>query len=162
MRVRVLTWLIAAAAVAATAHSVGPNLIAQTKAPTRRVPDLQGVWRVWNLAKYDLEDHGAKPGVPAGRGFIVDPSDGRIPYKPEALAKREKNYAGTKDTDPWKSSDPLVKCYLPGIPRMTYLGWPFQIIQTPDDVTFVYEWSHKKRVVPISSVAPVPKAWPAS
>ena len=44
-----------------------------------------------------------------------------------------------------------MKCYLPGIPRMTYLGWPFQIIQTPEYVTFVYEWAHKKRVVPINS-----------
>ena len=162
MRVRVLTWLITVAAVAATAHSVAPNLTAQTSAPARRPPDLQGVWRVWNLAKYDLEDHGAKPGVPAGRGFVVDPPDGRIPYKPEALAKREKNYAGTKDPDPWKNSDPLAKCYLPGIPRMTYLGWPFQIVQTPDYVTFVYEWSHKKRVIPINSTVAVPKdetAW---
>src|SRR5262245_1090582 len=101
MRVRLLTSLITVAAVAATAHSVAPNLTAQTSAPARRPPDLQGVWRAWNLAKYDLEDHGAKPGVPAGRGFVVDPSDGRIPYKPEALAKREKNYVGTKDPDPW-------------------------------------------------------------
>src|SRR5262245_38042582 len=96
---RVLTWLIAAAAVAATAHSVAPTVRAQ--APAKRPPDLQGVWRAWNLAKYDLEDHGAKPGVPAGRGFVVDPADGKIPYKPEALAKRAKNYEGTKDPDPW-------------------------------------------------------------
>jgi hypothetical protein len=160
MRHRVLTWLIAAAVIAATAHSVSPTVTAQT--PARRPPDLQGVWRVWNLAKYDLEDHGAKPGVPAGRGFVVDPPDGKIPYRPEALAKREKNYAGTKDQDPWKNSDPLVKCYLPGIPRMTYLGWPFQIIQTPDYVYFDYEWAHKKRTIPINSKVPVPKddtAW---
>jgi hypothetical protein len=154
MRHRVLIWLIAAAAVAATAHSVTPTVKAQAQA--RRTPDLQGVWRAWNLAKYDLEDHGAKPGVPAGRGFVVDPADGRIPYKPEALAKRTKNYEGTKTLDPVKSSDPFVKCYLPGIPRMTYLGWPFQIIQTPEDVTFVYEWAHKKRVVPVDNKTPVP------
>ena len=154
MRHRVLTWLIAAAAAAATAHSVAPTVKAQ--APAKRPPDLQGVWRAWNLAKYDLEDHGAKPGVPAGRGFVVDPADGKIPYKPEALAKRAKNYEGTKTIDPVKSSDPLAKCYLPGIPRMTYLGWPFQIIQTPEDVTFVYEWAHKKRIVPIDSKTPVP------
>src|SRR5438094_5691530 len=142
MRYRLVTWSIAAVAVAAATHS-----IAQT--PAGRQPDLQGVWRVWNLAKYDLEDHGAKPGVPAGRGFVVDPADGKIPYKPEALAKRRENYENTKNPDPWKNADPLVKCYLPGIPRMTYLGWPFQIIQTPDSVTFVYEWAHKKRVVPL-------------
>ena len=166
MRERFAPWLIAAVAVAATAHSVSPGLTAQAAqtataggqtAPRRAAsaqPDLQGVWRAWNLAKYDLEDHGAKPGVPAGRGFVVDPADGRIPYQPAALEKRRQNYENTKNPDPWKNADPFVKCYLPGIPRMTYLGWPFQIIQSPDYVTFVYEWAHKKRVVPLHAPAP--------
>jgi hypothetical protein len=161
MRVRVLPWLIAVA-VAATAHSVSPNLASAPRRAASAQPDLQGVWRAWNLAKYDLEDHGAKPGVPAGRGFVVDPADGRIPYQPAALEKRRQNYENTKNPDPWKNADPFVKCYLPGIPRMTYLGWPFQIIQTPESVTFVYEWAHKKRVVPINSTVAVPKdetAW---
>jgi hypothetical protein len=164
MRERFATWLITAVAVAATAHSVSPVLTArattaggQASAPRRAAsaqPDLQGVWRAWNLAKYDLEDHGAKPGVPAGRGFVVDPADGRIPYQPAALEKRRQNYENTKNSDPWKNADPFVKCYLPGIPRMTYLGWPFQIIQTPESVTFVYEWAHKKRVVPLHAPPP--------
>jgi hypothetical protein len=92
--------------------------------------------------------------VPAGRGFVVDPADGKIPYQPSALEKRRQNYENSRNPDPWKNADPYVKCYLPGIPRMTYLGWPFQIIQTPESVTFVYEWAHKKRVVPISGTAP--------
>ena len=79
MRRRVLMWLMAAVAVVATVESVSQTATAQAPAPARRPPDLQGVWRVWNLAKYDLEDHGAKPGVPAGRGFVVDPADGKIP-----------------------------------------------------------------------------------
>ena len=87
MRDRFLTRLIAAAAIALTAHSISPVLTAQApaggQAAARRTaagqPDLQGVWRAWNLAKYDLEDHSAKPGVPAGRGFVVDPADARIP-----------------------------------------------------------------------------------
>jgi len=119
-------------------------------------PDLQGVWRAWNLAKYDLEAHGAKPGVPAGLGFVVDPPDGKIPYRPEALAKRHKNYEGTKDPDPWKNADPVVKCYLPGVPRITYLGWPLQIFQSSDVVTVSYEWSYKNRHIPVTKVAPPP------
>ena len=88
MRDRFVTWSIAAVAVAAIAYSVSPALTAQAPAggqaytPPRTAggqPDLQGVWRAWNLAKFDLEDHGAKPGVPAGRGFVVDPADGKIP-----------------------------------------------------------------------------------
>ncbi len=163
MRDRFVTWSIAAVAVAAIAYSVSPALTAQAPAggqaytPPRTAggqPDLQGVWRAWNFAKFDLEDHGAKPGVPAGRGFVVDPADGKIPYQPPALEKRKQNYENSRNPDPWKNADPYVKCYLPGIPRMTYLGWPFQIIQTRESVTFVYEWSHKKRVVPISSTPP--------
>ena len=165
LRERVLTLLIGAVAVAAIADSVSAPLTAQAPAgvqayaPPRTAaghPDLQGVWRAWNLAKFDLEDHGAKPGVPAGRGFVVDPPDGKIPYQPWALEKRRQNVARTKETDPYKNADPLAKCYLPGIPRLTYLGWPFQIIQTPQYVAFNYEWSHKKRYVPVTSVAAPP------
>jgi hypothetical protein len=108
-------------------------------------PDLQGVWRVWNLAKYDLEDHPARPGVPAGRGFVVDPADGKIPYRPEMLAKRQENFDNSRSADPWKSADPYAKCYSPGVPRLTYLGWPFQIVQTPKYVALVYEWMHQRR-----------------
>lgn len=152
-------------AVAAVAYSVSTPLTAQgpagaqaytpTRTPTGQ-PDLQGVWRAWNLAKYDLEDHGAKPGVPAGRGFVVNPPDGKIPYLPAALEKRRENYEKTKTPDPEKNADPLAKCYLPGIPRMTYLGWPFQIVQTPRYVAFYYEWGHHRRFVTLNSSAPVP------
>ena len=134
--------------VMAQAPTLGPAPAGQ--------PNLQGVWRAWNLAKYDLEGHGAKPGVPAGLGFVVDPADGKIPYRPEALEKRKQLLTKIHEADPYKNSDPLAKCYLPGIPRLTYLGWPFQIIQTPQYVAFNYEWSHKKRYVPVTQVAPPP------
>jgi hypothetical protein len=104
------------------------------------------VWRVWNLAKYDVEDHAARPGIPAGRGVIVDPPDGKIPYQPSALAKREENYKNSRNPDPWKSADPVHKCYQPGVPRITYLGWPFQIIQAEEYVGFIYEWMHQRRL----------------
>jgi hypothetical protein len=159
MRNRSITVVVVAAAFAAVASVVLPPALAQAPARTAAFtpprtadgqPDLQGVWRAWNLAQYDLEDHGAKPGVPAGRGFVIDPPDGKIPYQPWALEKRKKNYEGTHAADPYVNTDPLAKCYLPGIPRLTYLGWPFQIIQTPDDVNFAYEWGHKKRIVPVT------------
>ena len=163
-------WVIALSVVGmaaiAVAYSASAGVTAQAPAPRAQAytpprtaagqPNLQGVWRAWNLAKYDLEDHGAKPGVPAGRGFVVDPPDGKIPYQPAALEKRRQNYEGTKTTDVEKNTDPLAKCYLPGIPRMTYLGWPFQIVQTPQYVTFNYEWSHKKRLVPTTNMAAPP------
>jgi hypothetical protein len=154
----------AVAAAAAVAFSLATPLTAQAPPaaqastptpPLAGQPDLQGVWRVWNLAQYDLEDHSAKPGVPAGRGFVVDPPDGKIPYLPAALAKRQQNYEGTKTTDPVKNTDPFAKCYLPGIPRMTYIGFPFQIVQTPQYVGFYYEWGHHRRYAQLGNV-PVP------
>ena len=171
MQNRVIALVIVAVAVAAVvamavlAPSVSPPVAAQAPAgapayaPPRTEhghPDLTGVWRAWNLAKFDLEAHGAKPGVPAGLGFVVDPPDGRIPYQPWALRQREQNYQHTRSADPWENADPLAKCYIPGIPRLTYLGWPFQIIHEEERVFFAYEWSHKKRVVPVTDVGPRP------
>ena len=149
---------------AAAAASFAPALAAQAPpaqayVPARTpdgYPNIEGVWRAWNLAKFDLEDHSAKPGVPAGRGFVVDPADGKIPYRPEMLERRQKNYEGTLTPDPLKNTDPLAKCYMPGVPRLTYLGWPFQIIQDKQDVNFTYEWSHKKRIAPIGDTSPLP------
>jgi hypothetical protein len=162
---RFVALALAVVAVAASLYALSPAVAAQTPAGAPAYapaltpdgqPDLQGVWRIWNLAQFDLEDHGAKPGVPAGRGFVVDPADGKIPYQPWALEQRQQNYEGTRAADPYENTDPLAKCYMPGIPRLTYLGWPFRIIQTADVVDFSYEWGHKKRLVPVTDVGPRP------
>src|SRR5262249_7351103 len=93
-------------------------------------PDLNGIWQVLNTADWDLEGQGGGPApkegfqlgavgaIPPGLG-VVD--GGRIPYQAWALAKREENRKN------WVSLDPEVRCYLPGIPRATYLPYPFQI-----------------------------------
>lgn len=117
-------------------------------------PNLQGVWRVWNLAKYDIEPHVASPEVPAGMGVIVDPPDGMIPYKPWARAHKNENFAKSRISypyDPIKSADPLGKCYIPGVPRATYLGWPFQIFQSREMVLFLFEWNHHRRFIPLTN-----------
>jgi len=164
MRHRFVILSIAAIAAASFTYFLSEPITAQAPAaaqsyvPPRTAdgqPDLQGVWRAWNLAKYDLEDHGAKPGVPAGRGFVVDPPDGKIPYKPWAIEQRRKNYEGTKTFDPTKNADPLAKCFLPGVPRLSYLGWPLQIVQTPQQVSIYYEFSHRRRFAAVGNV-PVP------
>src|SRR4029079_10870042 len=72
-------------------------------------------------------------------GLSVVDGDGKIPYKPEALAKRNENRAK------WPEADPEVKCYLPGIPRATYMPYPFQIIQGGGDILFAYEYASANR-----------------
>ncbi len=77
-------------------------------------PDLNGIWQVQGKVDADLE------GKIGGKNIIVDPPTGMIPYKPDALAQRTKNRA---------SGDPLNKCWMPGVPRLLYIPYPFQIVE---------------------------------
>ena len=82
--------------------------------------DLQGIWQALNSAALDIEDHSPRLGVPGGYGVV---EGGELPYLPSALAKRKENYAKRL------TADTVPKCYLPGVPRITYMPFPFQIVQ---------------------------------
>src|SRR5215831_1997573 len=111
-------------------------------------PDLNGIWQAVNSANWDIEGHGAEPGpfwqlgaefsVPPGLGVV---EGGAIPYKPEALQKKKENFADRMNRDP------EMKCYLPGVPRAMYMPYPFQIIQTPDQIMMVFEFAGALRTV---------------
>ena len=132
-------------------------------------PDLNGIWQALNEANYDIQAHVARPAlavrpgpygpVPApqvlalGAVGAVPPSLGvvegdEIPYKPEALAKKKENQAN------WLTSDPEIKCYLPGIPRATYMPYPFQIVQSATAMTFVYEYAGAVRNISLKDPGP--------
>ena len=142
----------AAAALAAVLSLVPASSWAQARvqAPPGPIPraadgkpDLSGFWQVMhNSAWLDIQDHSAEKGVPAGQG-IVDGNE--IPYLPAALEKKKANYA-SRDT-----ADPVLKCFLPGVPRITYMPFPFQIFQTPTTVGFLYEFVHAVREVHMNS-----------
>jgi hypothetical protein len=115
-------------------------------------PNLNGIWQAVNTAYWNLEAHsaealagfwqlGAIGAIPAGQSVV---EGGKIPYLPEALAQRERNRVG------WPNTDPETKCYLPGIPRATYMPHPFQIVQGGGDILFVYEYASANRVVYMS------------
>ena len=101
-------------------------------------PDLQGVWQVVNTAAFDLEAHAPSLGVPAGASVV---EGGVIPYRPEALARKRENFENRA------TLDPESKCYLPGVPRITYMPHPFQIVQQADKITILYEYLHAVRYV---------------
>src|SRR5689334_23267343 len=103
-----------------------------------RKPDLNGIWQVLGTAHYNLEAHSAMEGVPAGFSVV---EGGTIPYKPEALAKRAENFKNRL------TEDPTRKCYMPGVPRATYMPFPFEITQTPTNMLFSYEFAHAARTV---------------
>jgi hypothetical protein len=112
-------------------------------------PNMNGIWQAIGSAYWNLEDHsaaglsnfwqlGAIAAMPAGQSVV---QGGTIPYKPEALAQRDENRKG------WPKADPEAKCYMPGIPRATYMPYPFQIVQGDGDILFVYEFASANRVV---------------
>ena len=120
-------------------------------------PDLSGIWQAINTAEWDIQAHDAKAGplvvmgaaggIPAGLGVV---EDGPLPYRPEALAKKKENEAN------WLALDPEVKCFLPGLPRATYMPFPFEIVQSPPHVSFTYEFAFASRVVNIGSKSKAP------
>jgi hypothetical protein len=131
-------------------------------------PNLSGVWQALNEANWDLEGHaaraarvlhagvgtgspvpdapvlalGATGGIPASLGVV---EDGQIPYKPDALAKRKDNFEHSLERDP------EVKCLLPGVPRATYMPYPFQITQSNTKVMIAYGFSNAGRTIHLDS-----------
>lgn len=136
-------WILTTAAVLAvcswmpTPASAQPPGPAFPRAADGR-PDFSGIWQVMNTANFDIQDHSAQKGVPAGQG-VVEGND--IPYTPAGLAKKMENY-GKRATD-----DPESKCFLPGVPRSMYMPFPFQILQTRDQLTILFEYVHTVRYI---------------
>ena len=112
-------------------------------------PDLSGIWQTMNTASWNLEGHtaskmpvtnilGALGGIPAGMSVV---EGGEIPYLPEALERRDQNRSD------WTNLDPVAKCYIPGVPRSTYMPWPFQILQTDTEIFIAYEFGSNSRTI---------------
>jgi len=112
------------------------------------MPDLNGIWQAIGAAHHDIEPHAARFGpvvemaslgaIPGGLGIV---EGGEIPYRPEARAQQQENLQY------WLERDPAVKCYMPGVPRATYMPYPFQLVQTPEYVLLAYEFASASRIV---------------
>jgi len=127
-------------------------------------PDMNGIWQVLTTANNNLEPappksafamvpgdfvpvpapevvaFGAIGAVPASQGVITT-NNGYIPYKPEALAQRDEN------RENWLARDPEIKCFMPGVPRATYLPHPFQIFQSNSAFFIAYSFAGAVRNV---------------
>ena len=119
-------------------------------------PDLNGVWQAIGTAHWNLEDHPSGPGhpdlgaigaTPPGQGVVVG---GEIPYLPEAREQRARNFENRM------TADPEAKCFLPGVPRATYLPYPFQIIQGDRKIMVVYGFADANRTIHMDKPNPEP------
>jgi len=124
---------------------------AQVDRPTRISgrPNFNGIWQAMNNANWNLEAHsaeqlkdfwqlGAIGAIPAGQSVV---RGGAIPYLPQAAKKRTENRAK------WPASDPEAKCFMLGVPRVTYHNMPFQIFQGNNDLLMVYPFAAAQRVI---------------
>jgi len=119
-------------------------------------PDLNGIWQTIGTAHWDIQDHpssawnsdlGAIGAVPPGQGVVVG---NEIPYQDWALEKKRKNLKNQL------SDDPVAKCFMPGVPRATYLPYPFQIIQGDKKIMMVYGFAEASRTVHMDKDNPKP------
>ena len=125
-----------------------------------QTPNLNGIWQALNTANWDLEAHSPGPSPfpailglydaePPGRGVV---EGDRIPYQPWAAAKKKENFEKrlTRPVDlktNETTGDPEAKCYMPGVPRATYMPYPFQIVQTPRQILIAYEFAAARRSI---------------
>jgi hypothetical protein len=172
----VMIALAAAAAVATFALNSMPaagqgQAYRAPRAPGTQNPDMNGIWQALGTAHYDLEPHVAKPAlalrpgpygplpaapvlafgavgaVPGGLG-VVD--GGEIPYTAEGRKKKLENQ------EKWLERDPEIKCYLPGVPRATYMPFPFQIFHSSKAIFFAYEYAGAVRNIYLKDPGPAP------
>ena len=174
MRIKLGMTVGAAAAMVALVSMYSESQTTTTyrapRAPGNR-PDFNGIWQVLNTANYDIEAHVARPAmalrpgpfgpvpaapvlalgavgaVPGGMGVV---EGGELPYRPEALAQRKENQEN------WVTRDPEIKCYLPGVPRATYMPYPFQIIQSASAIFIAYEYAGATRNIYMKDPGPPP------
>jgi hypothetical protein len=107
-------------------------------------PDLSGIW-IANGALLLMEGEEAVQAARAqdaalGRAPLPPPE--QPPYTAEAEARRQ-YYLGRQGVD-----DPMARCLLTGVPRITYRPLPFEIIQLPDRTIILYEIHHAFRIIP--------------
>jgi len=130
-------------------------------------PDLTGIWQALTTANWDIQDHSADAGpFPRLLGIwgAQHPGQGvvegnELPYRPEALAKKQENFKKRLAIDHDNLNtvgDPEAKCYLPGVPRATYLPYPFQILQSTDKVVIAYQYANASRTIPLAKATEPP------
>src|SRR5579864_261217 len=154
-RFRSMTIAVAAVMIPAALQAQAPAYRAPRTADGK--PNLNGIWEALNTANWDLRPHAAAqgPALMLGAEFSIPPGIGviegdEIPYLPAAAAKQKENFAKRL------TLDPEVKCYLPGVPRATYMPYPFQTVQSAKTIMLVYEYAGGVRTVYMDSNSKAP------
>lgn len=105
-------------------------------------PNMQGYWTPrLNRSIFSVQGK---------QGAIVDPTDGMLPYRPQAAAKAkdlQENYMYLETE---------AHCYQSGVPKVAYQQFGYQIVQTPDYVIQMPEYAHSYRIIPTDGREHIP------
>jgi len=142
MRLRLIGIVVSVVAITAFARPVSGQALPRT---ADGKPDLSGIWQAVNTANWNILAHTAEKDIPAGLGVV---EGDEIPYQPWAAAKQKENFTNRA------TADPESKCFLPGVPRIMYMPYPFQIFQTPAHIAMTFEYVHAVRRVFMNSPHP--------
>ena len=117
-------------------------------------PNFSGVWQALTTANWNVLTHGASAGPPEYGALLATPPgygivDGdEIPYLPAAAEQQRRNYENRfKD-------DPELKCYMPGVPRASYMPYPLQIFQSDRRLLIAYQFAGAARIVNLDKPQP--------
>ena len=147
---------VAAVLLLTAGQAAGQSSTYQAARTADGVPDLNGIWQAIGTAHWDIQDHPAYPGLPVGGAIgAVPPGQGivvgnEIPYQDWALEQKQQNFENRL------TEDPEAKCYMPGVPRATYLPYPFQIVQGTDKILIAYGYAETVRTIHMDKDEPEP------
>jgi hypothetical protein len=127
--------LVTCALSAATSAQRGSSAIKRT--PDGK-PDISGVWQSGGVSLYGDQGRATPPAAPRGS---APPPRREPPQYQEWAAAKQKTLTAV--------DDPTAQCLLPGVPRITSMPMPFEIVQTPGKVVILYESFHAFRIIPI-------------
>jgi hypothetical protein len=143
-------------------------------------PDLQGMWTNYDPTPFERlnpgEERPREPAVSTADwliqdspisarrpSMVVDPPDGRVPLKREAIEKRDVDYASR--TEAIERFSPWERCITRGVPGGMFPGAynnGHQIVQTRDFVVIHSEMIHEARVIPLDGrphLGPAAASW---
>jgi len=141
--------LVIAIPIAAQDASQRPAAKPPVPRTTDGHPDFSGVWQGGGASglAFAIGSENAKAARPGDTAVANAPAAVvrprmKPPYQDWILPKVEE-IRNRRNID-----DPQSRCLLVGVPRITNEPLPIKIIQTKDEITFLYETFHAFRVIP--------------
>jgi len=157
MRSESITALVTVFALACAVPASAQRVVEEIPRTADGTPRLDGIWQALTEANWDVRPHAAGHGLlpELGTFTAVHPGigvveGGELPYQAWAAAQQEENFANRLELDP------EGKCFMPGVPRATYMPFPLQILQTPDVVMVAYQYANAVRTIHMNDPGPAP------